>query len=200
MNGQGETSASITIMHSPDAESQTPEHWLGLVAERQDKVAFARVFEHFAPRIKGYMMRLRCSATQAEDLAQEAMVSVWRKSALFEPEKASAATWIFTIARNLRIDQVRRERRPEIDPSDPALLPDPDPAADDVIEGRQQEVRIRRALVGLPPDQARVIELSFFAGKAHSAIADELNIPLGTVKSRLRLAFGRIRDALKDSP
>jgi RNA polymerase sigma factor (sigma-70 family) len=200
MNRQGETSAPNTFMHGSAAESPTPEHWLRLVAERQDKAAFARVFEHFAPRIKGYMMRLGCSATQSEDLAQEAMVSVWRKAGLFEPEKASAATWIFTIARNLRIDQVRRERRPEIDPSDPALLPDPDPAADDVIEGRQQEVRIRRALAGLPPDQARVIELSFFAGKAHAAIADELNIPLGTVKSRLRLAFGRIRDALKDSP
>ncbi len=198
MSERAEAAASAIPACVPEAGQSSPENWLRLVAEQQDKAAFASMFEHFAPRIKGYMIRLGCSAAQAEDLAQDAMVSVWRKASLYEPVKASAATWVFTIARNLRIDLVRRERRPEIDASDPALVADPAPSADAVIEGKQQEILIRRALASLPPDQARVIELSFFAGKAHAAIAEELSIPLGTVKSRLRLAFRRIRDALKD--
>jgi len=173
-----------------------PEDWLRAIAEREDRAAFASLFRAFAPRIKGYMMRLGCSAAQAEDLVQETFVGVWRKARLYDPAKAAAATWIFTVARNLRIDLLRRERRPEIDPDDPALVGDAAPLPDAELSGKQQAARVRAALATLPAEQVSVVELSFFAGKAHGAIAEELDIPLGTVKSRLRLAFRRIRSAL----
>ncbi len=164
------------------------------VAECRDRAAFATLFGHFAPRIKAYLLRLGAPAAAAEDLAQEAMLSLWRKAHLFDPAKASAATWLFTIARNLRIDALRREKRPEIDPED--LMPEAEPDADDAIALRDGEGRLRLALKTLPPDQIAVIELSYFADKPHSQIAGELGIPLGTVKSRLRLAMARLKQAM----
>jgi RNA polymerase sigma-70 factor (ECF subfamily) len=164
------------------------------VAECRDRAAFATLFGHFAPRIKAYLLRLGAPAAAAEDLAQEAMLSLWRKAHLFDPAKASAATWLFTIARNLRIDALRREKRPEIDPED--LMPDAGPDADDAIALQDGEGRLRLALKTLPPDQIAVIELSYFADKPHSQIAGELGIPLGTVKSRLRLAMARLKQAM----
>lgn len=169
---------------------------LAAVGAARDRAAFEALFRHFAPRIKAYLLRLGASAAAAEDLAQEAMLSVWRKAALFDPAKASAATWIFTVARNLRIDALRRERRPEFDPADPAFVPDAERPADAALARSEDEARLREAIGKLSPEQARVVELSFFADKPHSAIARELGLPLGTVKSRLRLAMSRIRGVL----
>jgi len=166
------------------------------VAQARDRAAFQALFDHFAPRVKGYLMRLGAGGAVAEDLAQEAMLAVWRKAALFDPAKASASTWIFTIARNLRIDAIRKERRPEPDPSDPALFPEAERSADETMDWVKAENRLRAALAGLPPEQARIIELSFLAEKPHSLIASELGLPLGTVKSRIRLAMARLRAAL----
>jgi RNA polymerase sigma-70 factor, ECF subfamily len=166
------------------------------VAQAQDRAAFAALFAHFAPRIKGYLLKLGAGAALAEDLAQEAMLTVWRKARLFDSSKASAATWIFTIARNLRIDAIRRERRPDFDPNDPALVPDDEPPADSVMIREDDEEKLRAALKVLSPEQAQVVQMSFFADKPHSQIASELGLPLGTVKSRLRLAMVRIRVAI----
>ncbi len=168
--------------------------WIEAVARSQDRAAFGDLFAHFAPRVKGYLMRLGANASLAEDLAQEAMLTLWRKAALFDPSKASASTWVFTIARNLRIDAIRRERHPEIDPSE--LAPEPDRAADASMVRDEDDAKVRVAITTLPKEQAQVIELSFFADKPHSAIAKELGLPLGTVKSRLRLAMARIRLAV----
>jgi RNA polymerase sigma-70 factor (ECF subfamily) len=187
-------------MESKLAEACRFNDLLVAIAARQDRVAFKALFAHFAPRIKAYLMRLGASAAQAEDLAQEAMIAVWRKARLFDPAKASAATWIFTIARNLRIDAIRRERRPDFDPHDPAFVPDAEPSADARLMQTDDESALRDALKTLPPDQAQVIELSFFADKPHSVIANDLGLPLGTVKSRLRLAMARIRAALGTEP
>jgi RNA polymerase sigma factor (sigma-70 family) len=167
---------------------------LGRVAAHQDRAAFAALFAHFAPRVKAYLLRLGATSGVAEELAQEALLSVWRKAHLFDPAKASAATWLFTIARNLRIDAIRRERRPELDPED--FMPEPDADADAGLMLAQDEGRLRLALKELPADQIQVVELSFFADKPHSQIAAELGIPLGTVKSRLRLAMGRLKRAM----
>ena len=167
---------------------------LQAVACAQDRAAFADLFAHFGPRVKGYLMRLGASAAVAEDLAQEAMLTLWRKAALFDASKASVSTWVFTIARNLRIDAIRRERHPEIDPAE--LAPDEERPADDGMVRDQDDARVRVAMAGLPKEQRQVIELSFFADKPHSQIAKELGLPLGTVKSRLRLAMARIRAAL----
>lgn len=174
----------------------SPLNQLVVQVARGDRAAFAALFDHFAPRLKAFLMRQGVPAAQAEDLAQEAMLSLWRKAHLFDPAKASAATWLFTIARNLRIDAIRRERRPELDPADPMLSPQADIGADDGMALAEGEDRLRAALKILPADQAQVIEWSFFHDKPHSQIAVELGIPLGTVKSRLRLAMVRLRAAL----
>src|ERR1700743_532089 len=166
------------------------------VGTRADRAAFVALFDHFAPRVKSYLLRLGARPALAEDLAQEAMLALWRKAALFDPSKASAATWIFTIARNLRIDAIRRERRPEFDPNDPALVPEEEIPADTQMARDDDDARIRDALAQLSPDQAQVVQMSFFADKPHSQIAQELGLPLGTVKSRLRLAMARIRTTM----
>jgi RNA polymerase sigma-70 factor (ECF subfamily) len=166
------------------------------VAESRDRAAFQTLFEHFAPRVKSYAMRLGAGAQAAEDLAQEAMLTMWRKAALFDPARASAGTWIFTIARNLRIDILRRERLPRLDGGD--LAPEPEPDAGAGFEIQESEEALRLALRSLPVEQNQIVMLSFFSDKPHSEIAAELNIPLGTVKSRLRLAMARLRACLGD--
>lgn len=168
------------------------------ISERQDRAAFSGLFSHFAPRVKAYLIRHGATNETAEELAQETLLRVWRKAHLFDPNVAAPSTWIFRIARNLRIDRIRRERRPEFDPEDPALVRDADPAADQQIETSQEGARIRAAIDLLPPDQKQAIVLSFFEDKPHSEIADELGLPLGTVKSRIRLAFARVRQTLGD--
>jgi RNA polymerase sigma-70 factor (ECF subfamily) len=176
------------------AEVAEMDALLGRVAVNQDRAAFAVLFAHFAPRVKAYLLRLGAPSGVAEELAQETLLSVWRKARLFDPAKASAATWLFTIARNLRIDAIRREKRPELDPED--FMPEPDADADAGLMLAENEGRLRLALKELPADQIQVVELSFFADKPHSQIAIELDIPLGTVKSRLRLAMGRLKRAM----
>jgi RNA polymerase sigma-70 factor (ECF subfamily) len=167
------------------------------IAERGDREAFANLFGHFAPRVKNYLMRLGAPPEAAEELAQETLLTVWRRAAAFDPTRAAASTWIFTIARNLRIDLSRREAR-GIPPDDPSQN-DPGPTApDDALSSVEDEGRIGRALATLPKEQAQVIALAFFADKPHSEIARDLGLPLGTVKSRLRLAMGRLRAALAE--
>jgi RNA polymerase sigma-70 factor (ECF subfamily) len=168
------------------------------IAERRDRSAFATLFNHFAPRLKSYMMRLGADADRAEELAQETMLVVWRRAEAFDPMRAAASTWIFTIARNLRIDAGRRDRRPPI--ADDPSLETPGPAAPDAaVTAAQDAVRVASAIESLPPDQARVVREAFFSDKPHSEIAADLDLPLGTVKSRLRLAMARLRNMLGDA-
>jgi RNA polymerase sigma factor (sigma-70 family) len=171
---------------------------LAAVAQTGDRQAFAQLFQYYAPRLKTYMRKLGTEDAVAEELAQEAMLSVWRKAATFDPGRASAGTWIFTIARNLRIDMLRKERRPEIDADDPELVPDPAPRADEVMAAEQSGRLLRGAMAGLSAEQTEVVTLSFYEDTPHAEIAARLKIPLGTVKSRLRLAMKRIRSELGD--
>jgi RNA polymerase sigma-70 factor (ECF subfamily) len=166
------------------------------IADSGDRQAFERLFEHFAPRIKAYMMRLGSDGASAEELAQEALASVWRKAEKYDPAKAGASTWIFTIARNLRIDAFRKINRPEFDPYDPALVPDPEIPADEMLFSGQRAARVQTALRDLPEEQRRVVHLSFYEEYTHTEIATQLDLPLGTVKSRIRLAFSRIRSSI----
>ena len=188
----------LRFPRQPAMSPQAPElnALLARVAATRDRAAFAALFDHFAPRVKSYLLRLGASPALAEDLAQEALLSLWRKAHLFDPAKASAATWLFTIARNLRIDAIRREKRPELNPED--FMPEADAAADVRMVQAYDEDRLRLALKELPADQIQVVELSFFADKPHSQIAAELDIPLGTVKSRLRLAMARLKRGMGD--
>ena len=170
------------------------------VAAERDRAAFAALFGHFAPRVKRYLLGLGAGVGLAEDLAQETLLAVWRKAEQFDPAKAEAATWIFTIARNLRIDAVRRERHPEVDPDDPLLVPAPPEDALERLAAAERSARIVRALGTLPAEQAAVVRLAFLEDKAHREIERELGLPLGTVKSRLRLALARLRKSLGEEP
>ncbi len=169
------------------------------VGERHCRASFQELFRYFAPRVKAYLMRLGSDGNQAEELVQEAMIMVWRKAPSFDPNQAAVSTWIFTIARNKRIDAIRREKRPEIDPDDPALVPQPAELADGVVEKQQYAKRLKEAISRLSAEQAKLIEMAYFADKAHGAIAEETGLPLGTVKSRLRLALGHLRKEMKES-
>lgn len=179
-------------------EDASEQHrgWIRAIAAERDRQAFAALFGHFAPRIKAYLMRSGSDADQAEELVQECMTIVWRKADSFDPAQATVATWMFTIARNKRIDGYRRARRPDLDPEDPALLPEAETPADRVVEASQVADRLTRAMATLPAEQAEMLRMAFYEDKAHSEIAAETNLPLGTVKSRLRLAMGRMRKAL----
>ncbi len=189
----------------PDSEIKTNRmdcgQLISAIAVRQDRKAFAELFEYFAPRIKAFMLRSGAHEASAEELAQETMLTVWKKAALFDPASSGAAAWIFTIARNLRIDAHRREQRGgPVEPSDVELefQIDEAPQPDAQVASAQSDERVRAALSQLSSDQLRVIELSFFEEKVHAEIAKMLDIPLGTVKSRLRLAMNRLRSLLSE--
>jgi RNA polymerase sigma-70 factor (ECF subfamily) len=166
------------------------------VAQRRDRQAFALLFKHFAPRLKTFLMRRALPADVAEEVAQEAMLAVWHKAASFDPLLAGAATWIFTIARNLWIDRQRRARLPDRLP-DLSEEPEATPSAEALLIVAEREAALRRAIAALSEEQATVLQLSFFAEQPHAEIARTLGIPLGTVKSRVRLAVARLRGLLE---
>lgn len=167
------------------------------VATSRDRAAFAALFSHYAPRVKAFLQRRGADTAQAEELAQETLLAVWRKADQFDPRRATAAAWIFAIARNLRIDVLRRTRR-----AVPALAPDPtdDPPpsmpADAFLIADQRARRLREAIAALPAEQSEALRLAYFDERSHSEMESALAIPLGTVKSRLRLALARLRAAL----
>ncbi len=171
---------------------------LHAVAVERDKDAFAQLFTFFAPRVKAYLLRLGAHDSQAEELAQDVMVTVWRKANLFDRRQASASTWIFRIARNRRIDVLRRQSKPDLDPYDPSLLPPSETAPDEALSASEQEARVRAAITHLPPEQLELLHMAFFEGLSHRDIAEKSGVPLGTVKSRLRLAFAKLRGKLED--
>jgi len=168
------------------------------IAGEADKAAFAQLFGIIAPKLKGYLMRLGADDGTAEELVQDVMLTIWRRARDFDPARASVTTWVYTIARNRRIDRLRREKRPDLDPHEPILANEPEQAADFAIELREQEARLRVALDTLPKEQADLLFMAFYEDKAHTGIAIERDLPLGTVKSRLRLALQRLRKALSD--
>jgi RNA polymerase sigma-70 factor (ECF subfamily) len=168
------------------------------VAANGDVEAFKALFETYAPRVKSYMLRQGADAATAEELAQETLLAVWRKAGLYSDEKGSATTWIFTIARNLRIDRLRKEVAWQPLPEDNDEQPSPDPLPDAELSERERGERVRAMLSELPEDQSAVVQLAFVEGLSHSEIAKKLDLPLGTVKSRMRLAYQKIRDALED--
>jgi RNA polymerase sigma factor (sigma-70 family) len=168
------------------------------VARQGDRTAFGRLFEYFGPRLKSYFIRAGLTASQAEELAQETMLTVWRKADQFDPSRAGASTWIFVIARNLRIDLLRRKRSEQSALADPFEENDAPLLADETVGAAEREARVRAALRELSPEQSAVVRLSFFSDTPHGEIARQLGIPLGTVKSRIRLAVARLRELLGD--
>jgi len=174
-----------------------PEDFSGLllaVARQRDQIAFGRLFEYFAPRIKRFLASRGMGAMVAEELAQETLLSVWHKAALFDPARANAATWIFTIARHHAIDYHRRDRSALNVPESAIDFEIADPAqTDDAVSQAETEARLLDGLSSLSEAQIQVVRLAYFHDKSHVTIAGELGLPLGTVKSRIRLALERLR-------
>ncbi|MBM3534084.1 MAG: sigma-70 family RNA polymerase sigma factor [Alphaproteobacteria bacterium] len=170
------------------------------VGRSRDREAFISLYKHFAPRVKAYLLRLGADDATAEEATQETMLSLWRRADSFDPSQAGAGTWVFTIARNRRIDLIRRERRPEADESAAENIPDPAEPADQAIAAAERDKRVRVALEVLPREQAALIEMAYYQDLTQTAIAAKTGLPLGTVKSRFRLAFARLRRALEGDP
>ena len=194
-----------TLADTPDGNADvnvqdrvTASPWVAeirAIHETQDRAAFAALFRHFAPRVKAFLMKSGADAALAEETTQEVMATLWTKAHMFDPTRASAATWIFTIARNRSIDALRRQRRPE--PEDLTWGPEAEPDQEDAMVLQQESNRLTRALSELPEKQRVLIERAYFGDLSHSEIAAETGLPLGTIKSRIRLALERLRHAMR---
>lgn len=198
------TNAEVNIAHKPNLkggemikqfklETATYEQMVVRIAEQKDKNAFKALFDHFAPRLKSYLINLGITGEKAEDIAQDVMITLWQKAAQFNPEKAKVSTWLFRIARNRHIDLIRKQKYPEVNADDHMgnmIAPE---KTDQPLEGAQTASLINLAMSKLKTDQQDVIKLSFFEELSHSEIADRLDLPLGTVKSRIRTAFQTLR-------
>ena len=174
------------------AEDETD--WAALLArvrDDRDRAAFAELFHHFAPRVKGFLMKSGAGPTLAEECAQDVMAVVWQKAHQFDPARASVATWVFTIARNRRIDALRKARRPEPEALD--WGPESTPDQTEAMVAQEETAQLVRALEALPPGQRTLIERAFYGELSHSEIAAETGLPLGTIKSRIRLALDKLR-------
>ena len=176
-----------------DALPERLQLWLSRVAENRDREAFTQLFSHFAPRLKAYVMKAGTDAAMAEEVVQDALVTVWRKAHTYDPSKANVSTWIFTIVRNKRIDRLRRERRPTpVEEYQLNTLEEPI-SASRRLEAVEAHQIVTAALETLPAEQVEVLKKAYFEDLSHQAIADDLGLPLGTVKSRIRLALQRLR-------
>ncbi|HCP64944.1 MAG TPA: RNA polymerase subunit sigma [Hyphomonadaceae bacterium] len=197
--GSAAGKASATSGTLSEGERDRFADLMEAVAIHKDKAAYGELFAYYGPRVKAYLMRLGADNALAEELAQDVMVTVWRKADLFDRTQASVSTWLFRVARNKRIDAIRRTTKPELDPNDPLLLPSAPPAADSLITGAERDQLVRAAIVDLPEEQRQLLHQAFYDGLSHREIAEQTGTPLGTVKSRLRLAFLKLRSKL-DSP
>ena len=178
-----------------DRENQTWVECVILIRDSGDRAAFAKLFHHFAPRVKAFLMRSGTDASLAEECTQEVMATLWQKAHLFDPSRASVATWIFTIARNRKIDAIRKLKRPE--PEDLPWGPEQEPDQADALALQQESEQLGEAIAQLPETQRMLIEQAYFGDLSHREIAAETGLPLGTIKSRIRLALDRLRHAMK---
>lgn len=165
------------------------------IRDHKDTDAFAELFAHFAPRVKGFLIKSGADPSLAEECSQDVMAALWHKAHQFDPARASVATWIFTIARNRKIDILRKQRRPE--PEDLTWGPEEEPDQTDVLTLQQETEILGTALAELPQAQRELIEKAYFGDLTHSEIAAQTGLPLGTIKSRIRLALERLRHAMK---
>ncbi|QXT41327.1 sigma-70 family RNA polymerase sigma factor [Gymnodinialimonas ceratoperidinii] len=167
---------------------------MAAIAQNQDQAAFAELFRHFAPRVKAFLMKSGADASLAEDCMQDVMATLWRKAHMYDPARASVATWIFTIARNRRIDLLRRAARPE--PEDLPWGPEAPPEQAEALALQQDTERLAAALAKLPEKQRSLVQRAYFGDLSHAEISLETGLPLGTIKSRIRLALDRLRHAM----
>jgi len=194
--------AAISVVQTTDATQASLNEQqavlIGRVETAHDRDAFRALFEHFGPRIKGLMIKAGADYQLAEDLVQDVMMTVWRKADLYAPERGSVGAWIYTIARNARIDRLRRGSSQPYEDVDSLELPSGAADAEEQIFAVQRAEQVASALAALPAEQRQVIELSFRNDMAQSEIAGKLELPLGTVKSRMRLAYSKLKAELEE--
>ena len=178
-------------------EKNNKKVWAELIKKVEtlkDTSAFEELFNHFAPRVKAFLMKSGADPQMAEECSQEVMATVWRKAHLFDPARASVSTWIFTIARNKKIDAIRKLNRPE--PEQLYSEQDYEPDQEEVVELQQETERLATALGELPEKQRVLIEKAYLGELSHSEIAEITGLPLGTIKSRIRLALEKLRHSM----
>jgi RNA polymerase sigma-70 factor (ECF subfamily) len=188
----------VTALDAAAPDAAALAALIGRVAAARDRTAFAALYKHFAPRVKAYLVRAGMVGGEAEDVTQNVMLTLWRKAEHFDPARAGAATWVFAIARNARIDHARRKREVAMPDMEEPEAPDTAPSAEALTLAAERDTRLRGALNTLTPEQRQIVQLSFFSDTPHAAIASALNLPLGTVKSRIRLAMGKLRAVLEE--
>jgi RNA polymerase sigma-70 factor (ECF subfamily) len=179
----------------PLAEISPQTVWMLAVRDSRDRTAFAALFDHYAPRLKGFIMRTGTPAGQAEEIVQDVMLTVWRKAALFDPERAQVSAWIYQITRNRQIDIIRKERRPV--PEELIREVDDAPEPGQVIALEQESQQLKQALARLNPDQREIVEKAYLGELTHQEISMQTGLPLGTIKSRIRLGLARLRHELR---
>lgn len=184
---------SVTSDLATSLTEQT--EWMLKVRDARDRAAFAKLFDHFAPRLRGMLMKNGFGAAQADDVVQDVMLSVWRKAASFNPERAQVSGWIFQIARNRQIDVIRKERRPV--PEELAMPESTDVDGEQVLGVEQETAKLRSAIARLNPEQRDLVQKAYFGELSHSEIQGQTGLPLGTIKSRIRLGLERLRHELK---
>ena len=188
---------TTTLKKTSDSNEFDLRNFIKDIAETQDRLAFSNIFNYFAPRLKSFFIKLGCSEPQSEEIIQEVMISIWTKSKTYNSEKSSVSTWVYTIAKNKRIDKIRKEKKHYSSESDESLeIPIPSIQEDQVIATEISE-KINNCISYLPKEQAELLKLSYFYEKTHSDIASELKIPLGTVKSRIRLALSKMKNLVE---
>lgn len=191
--------ANVVNMKSEDYESrdnlkshESAEQLIINIAQNNCRESYKLLFSQFAPKIKSFMIGQGVKANEAEDIAQDTMLKIWRKAQLFDPKKAKASTWIFTIARNLQIDAIRKQKRHDRFNNEIQIETFEADTAEKMIS-EQSASQVKEVIKQLPAEQLQVLKLSFYEDLSHSQIAQSLSIPVGTVKSRLRLALGRLK-------
>ncbi len=193
---------AIAVEGSVSTTQQQPavSDLLAAIGERRDRAAFADLFALYAPRLGAFFRSMGADAGKAEELVQEVMLTIWHRAEHYDRGQGSANTWIFTVARNKRIDAFRRERRPEVDPNDPMLVPDSEPSPHQAAEAAETERLLKQAVDELPEDQKKLLRMWYYDDKSHGAIAAAQDLPLGTVKARLRRALAQLRLTLPERP
>ena len=184
-----------TLVSAEKNKKSEQTEWMLAIRDRRDKSAFAHLFDHFAPRLKGFVMRTGLGAAQAEEIVQDVMLTVWRKAEQFDPERAQVSAWIYQIARNRQIDILRKEKRPM--PEELNQEPEPEPDAGQVFALEQEAGHLRKALHNLAPEQREAIEQAYLGDMTHQEISEQTGLPLGTIKSRIRLGLARLRHELQ---
>ena len=186
-----------TVKKSSDITENDLGNYLRDIGENQDRIAFSNIFKHFAPRLKSFFVKLGCSEVQAEEIIQEVMIAVWTKSSTYDKSKSSVSTWIYTIAKNKRIDKIRKETKHNTVESDESLEIPVSSVQEEQLLSSEVTKKIHHSLQFLPKEQAELLKLSYFYEKTHSDIAKDLSLPLGTVKSRIRLALSKMKNLVE---